>query len=97
MDKITENTLVIFENIYNKIKLISSEFKINYTYLNTIKMVIDENKINDNSEVAISVNKTMNKLYETCEKYSKKANDKRKVHLFVFREFIDIIQMNIIK
>ena len=93
------NPVASFEDIYNHIANISKEFGINYTYLNTIRMVLDEGKLKkvDGSIVkfAKSYNKTLDELYLACEKSSKQMNDKNKVHLFVVKQYIDIIKKNI--
>lgn len=93
-----QNLKQSYENIYIQIKKISDEWDINYTYLNTLKMVIEDNKIKkvDGSIVkfAREYNKTLDKLYEVSEKHAKQANNKNKLHLFVLRNFVDIIKRN---
>lgn len=101
MKQVEINLKKVFDNIYDDIETISESFKINHTYLNTLKMVIDEYRLKKISGSLVKFGKEYNKLldslYDSCKKHSEQANGKNKVHLFVLKDFINIIKENILK
>ena len=85
-----------FEDMYQHLEKISKEFGIDYTYLNTLKLVIEERKLkkvpNTIIKFAKAYNKTLDMLYRNCVTISKKYNSENKIHLTYLRKQIDLIQ-----
>lgn len=96
---ILKQTINNLDGIYNQIESASKTFKINYTYLNTLRLILNDAKlpIKDDGIRAfcINYNKTLDNLYKVCEKQSKLNNDKEKIHLRFVKEYIEIIKTNI--
>lgn len=82
--------------MYQHLEKISESFGIDYTYLNTLKLVIEERKLkkvpNTIIKFAKSYNKTLDILYRNCVTISKQYNSENKIHLIYIRKQIDIIQ-----
>lgn len=88
-----------YDNIYNQLKTIAEKFEIAYIPLNTLKMVLKDNRINKAKQSHLSAFKAINKLndtlYQTCEKYCLNSAFGSKIPLYILKNYIDIIKISI--
>lgn len=97
----TQKAFDSLDIIYNKIEAASDNFEINYTYLNTLNLILKDSKIRYSRKdrkikpFIMAYNKLLDDLYKACKKQSKQMNDKNKLHLVFVKQYIDIIKKNL--